>query len=933
MRNQEAARYARWAAMSAGAIALIVVGFFGERALRGYFARRHGPAPVPPTVQQESAGVSYSFSNQDGTTFTIRASHATQFKEGDKALLQDVWVTIYGKEGNRNDNIHTRECSYQPDAGNVQCSGPVEIDMQGVTNEQGGATGQSSTQTAGQLPTNTGGPVHVTTSNVMFNRETGEASTPAPVMLTFPGGQGRGVGLHYSSKQATLRLERDVSFSMSASQKTGGLPVNATAANLEFRRDDHAIALGGPVAMHQGDRQLTAEHVSIRLDKQYHAQQILAEGNPVVSGNEKGAAFTVSAEKFEGTLDANGAIQQVTGEGGVNATRKTPAGEDHFSAERVEIAMVPGRNLLQQMTASGGVSAETTTGANARMLKTSALQIDFAAPATECNADSSGAKAQTQGQGLMSELKLRPPENQTKLGGGGNQRETESALQGLKPHPYYRLYGGARSSALLLSPANFRRPAKARIQRQAFKPELKIRPPESQTVEMRFLERRAEHFPTLAAQAVSPDCAAGTPPIRMDTQKIQSAETLGPATIESKGPNQTIGLKAAKFVAQFGPDGKLHELLGHSGVEITRATANGEPQTSTAKELAAAFGPGGDWATVDETGNVRLTQDGKIATAAHAQVTQSTETIRLEGSPVFSDGLSRTSAGSVTINQKTGEIRATGGVVSTEMAQASANPRKSSNAPAARSGMGNIGVSNIALGEGDAHISGDTLIGSMTSGDVTFHGHARLWQGAAVLQADQISLSQKEGKLEASGNVVAVFPQAPGEGPQLPITAPAKHNATANPASKATVWQIRAQRLTFSNGDSAAHLIGDVTASSDEGSLHSATLDVYLGPASLVGTSQKSAASSSSLGRRGVERAVAQGGVVVSQDGVHGYAERAEYNAASGKFVFSGGQPRITDGNGNTTTGHSLTFDVASDTISVDSEEGSRTLTRHRVEK
>lgn len=770
--------------MSAGAIALIVVSFYGERALRGYIARRHGPAPVPETVQQQSAGVSYSFSNQDGTTYTIRASHATQFKEGDKALLQDVWVTIYGKKGNRNDNIHTRECSYQPEAGNVQCTGDVEIDMQGVTTEKGSP----------------GQPVHVTTSNVTFNRETGEASTPAAVNLTFPGGQGHGVGLQYSSKKAMLRLQRDVSLSMAASQKTGGLPVNATAANLEFQRDDHAIALGGPVVMHQGDRQLTADHVSISLDKQYHAQGISAEGNPVVSGSENGAAFTVSADKFEGTLDPNGAIQQITADGNVNARRNASGSEDHFSAARVDIAMAPGRNLLQQMTASGGVSAETTAGANVRTLKTSALQIDFAAP--------------------------------------GN--------------------------------------------------------------------------------------AAGNLPA-MNRQTIESAETLGPATIESKAANETVNLKAAKFVAAFGPDGKLQKLLGHSGVEITRTAANGEPQTSTAKELAATFGPGGDWATVDETGSVRLTQNGKVATAARAQVSQATDTITLEGSPVFSDGVSRTSAGAVTINQKTGDIRATGGVISTEMAQSTASQRKSSATGTAPNGM-----SNIALGEGDAHISGDTLTGSINAGDVTFRGHARLWQGQAVLQADQIAVSQKEGTLEATGNVVAVFPQAPGEGPQLPISPTAKRSGAANGTAKPTVWQIRAQQLTFSDEQSAAHLVGDVTASSEQGSLHSATLDVYLAPPA---ANQNATASNSAFGGRGLERAVAQGGVIVSQNGVHGYAQRAEYDAVRGKFVFSGGQPRITDGNGNTTTGHSLTFDVASDTISVDSEEGSRTLTRHRVEK
>ncbi|MGH9573294.1 MAG: LPS export ABC transporter periplasmic protein LptC [Candidatus Acidiferrales bacterium] len=857
MRNQEAARYARWAAMSAGAIALVVAGFYGERALRGYIARRHGPELVLETVHQQFGGVSYSFSNQDGTTFTIRASHATQFKEGDKALLQDVWVTIYGKKGNRNDNIHTRECSYQPDAGNVQCTGDVEIDMQGAISENGGADEQP---TAGEPSTMaTGGPVHVTTSNVTFNRETGEASTSAPVNLKFAGGVGRGVGLQYNSKKAMLRLQRDVSFSMAASQKTGGLPVNATAANLEFHRDDRAIALGGPVVMRQGDRQLTADHVSIALDKQYHAQDISAEGNPVISGNDNGAAFTVSAQKFEGALDANGAIQQVTADGSVNGTRKATVAEDHFSAERVEFAMVPGRNLIQQMTASGGVSAQTTASGNVRSLKTSALQIHFAVPITAvgCKAGPSGAKAQIQGQSLMSELKLRPPENQTPK---------------------------------LWSP-----------------------------------EHRAEKLPTLEGRTISSDCASGNPAIRMNKQLIESAETLGPATLESKAPNQTLNLKAAKFAAQFGADGKLHGLLGHSGVEITRTPAGGEPQSSTAKELAATFGPDGDWATVEESGGVRLTQDGKVATAARAQVSQVTNTITLEGLPVFSDGLSRTSAGTVTINQKTGEIRASGGVISTEMAQSGANQRKSSTNAATTTGM-----SNIALGEGDAHISGDALAGSINAGDVTFRGHARLWQGQAVLQADQISVSQKDGKLEATGNVVAVFPQSPGDRMQLPIPSGAKLNTAANATAKQTVWQIRAQKLTFSNEEGAAHLIGDVTASSDQGSLHSATMDVYLAP---LGASQKSAVNNSAFGGRGVQRAVAQGGVIVSQNGFRGYAQEAQYDAARGKFVFTGGQPRITDGNGNTTTGHSLTFDVASDTISVDSEEGSRTLTRHRVEK
>ena len=60
-------------------------------------------------------------------------------------------------------------------------------------------------------------------------------------------------------------------------------------------------------------------------------------------------------------------------------------------------------------------------------------------------------------------------------------------------------------------------------------------------------------------------------------------------------------------------------------------------------------------------------------------------------------------------------------------------------------------------------------------------------------------------------------------------------------------------------------------------------------------------------------------------------ADRGEYSADSGKFVMSGGKPTLYDGSAGTTTGTQLTFFLADDTIIVDSENGSRTLTKHRV--
>jgi lipopolysaccharide export system protein LptA len=86
-------------------------------------------------------------------------------------------------------------------------------------------------------------------------------------------------------------------------------------------------------------------------------------------------------------------------------------------------------------------------------------------------------------------------------------------------------------------------------------------------------------------------------------------------------------------------------------------------------------------------------------------------------------------------------------------------------------------------------------------------------------------------------------------------------------------------------------------------------------------------------GVRQLVRAEGTGGVVVRQSQRRGTAERGVYVVAEGKFVLSGGQPTIYDDVLGTTTGRQLTFFLADDRILVESEEGSRTVTRHRVDK
>lgn len=757
MRNQEAARYARWAATAAGLVALLVVGFYVTRAIRA--ARRHSAvAQIPESVRQQMQTFTYNGMQGGRTVFSIRASRATEFKAGSPALLEDVWISIYGSKGDRNDSIHTRECSYAQKTGGVQCQGQVTIDIR-PAKPQAGAPNQA---------------VHITTSNITFDGQTGDAETPAPVEFSLPQGHGSGVGVSYRTRAAVVRVDRDVKFDMAPNARTDGLPVSLRAASMEVRRDDRKVLLAGPVLIKEGARELSAGSVTVLLDQDFHAQQVLAEGNPSIQASRAGDVFNASAVSLTADLSPDGWVQKVSANGNVVGTRQSPKGVSRFSSDRVEFSMQPAHNILRQMTATGSVVADSRQGGISQSLKTSALQLNFA------------------------------------------------------------------------------------------------------------------------------------PGARPDQQRIQTAETLGPATIVMKDARDTTELRAPKFDAQFSPAGRLQHLTGQK-VDVKRTSGSSPPQIGKADALNASFAPDGAWTVVDETGNVTFQQGDQQAFAQRAHIDGSTGQIMLTGSPAVQDAVSSTTAGTVALAQKSGEFTAKGGVVTTyfganrdHASQAAAKP-----APAAE----------------PAHISAETLSGSSSSGQVVYSGHVRLWQGASVLQADQIAVSRDQKTFRATGNVTTEFAQTAG--PSLMPASASKALKKTGP----TLWKVYSPELAYSGDQGQVHLNGGVRIVSGDVSIAARALDL-----DLAAPKPPSAAGASPLSGQ-LNRAVARGDVVVRQGALHASADTAVYTAADGKFVLFGGKPTITDASGNSASGRSLTFFLPNDTILIDSQEGSRTLTKYRVEK
>jgi LPS export ABC transporter protein LptC len=795
MKRSEAAKYARWSVVAALLLASLTAGVYLERKWVAYREKQKAPPPAPQDVTRRSNGL--TFSKEDGTQkiFTVQASKMTDFKGKDASLLEDVKITIFGKKGERHDTMHTQSCQYEKTGGNIACSGEVQLDLESKAEfERAAKDPKTATQEK----------VHVETRRLVFNRASGIAQTEQPVRFVFPNGTGEAVGVEYHSEEGTVRLLKDVQFSLAAPARSGaekntaGLrePIHVTGKSLDFERESRTMQLYGPVEAKTRMTSLRAGKLTLTLDTAFRAENLVvtpgASGkNPELESQGADGQTNLSAETLTARFAAAGWLTKIDAAGSVHGSRRIAKQTEDFRAENGSMVMWPKVNHPRELNLKGSVQVKThaETSGEARTLQTSELQMQFA---------------------------------DGKRGEGGKLKRAET-----------------------LGPGN-----------------------------MEWTDATA-----------------------------QNGTREGPAGSDVARTK----LQADKLEMEFGEEGEAQQLVATGNVAMERTAGTKQAQTATAQSGVAKLLASGGWSQVDLQGSVKLKEGDRSGQADHATFVRATQTALLTGRALASDAVAETQAPRITFVQSTGEIRAEGGVRSTEFST------KSSGAQLA-------GV--------PANISADTLQGNSKTGRALYTGHARLWQGDSVLEADAIELLRDARVMNASGNVRAVFPQVAGQ-PAAQAVA-----VSAGP-KKPRLWHVTAGTLTYRDAESRAHLEKKVMAQSVEQTMRAAAVDLYFTRSEKPNSNGAAGAApaNAATGAQQISRAVGTGGVIVEQGTRKATADRGEYSATDGKFVMSGGNPTIFDAAEGTTTGHQLTFFLADDTIIVDSEKGSRTLTKHRVEK
>ena len=776
MKRSEAARYARWSALTALVLAAITGGIYLHRIWVAHVEIKKAPPPLTEEKERQSIGLTVSKNEGDRTVFTVKASKSTDLKGQDISLLEDVNVINFGKLGDRHDTIHSQSCRYAKVSGGIECSGAVQIDLETAADAE-------------RVKSNSAEPslIHVETSGVTFNAKSGKAETDQPVKFTLPNGDGDGVGAIFLTQEGTLRLQKNVLISLretgalAVGKKTDAPPTNVVlhGSSLEMGKQARKVVLFGPATAVTPTQELSAGQLTVLLDEQDRAHTLLAEPGALSQRPQltsKGStgpmgAGTLWADSMKADMAPEGWVRTLEAQG--NLQGKSENGE--MQADSGHVEMWPRVNQAKTMTLSGNVHVNQKDPKSGlpRKLTTNSLQMNFA---------------------------------------GGKPGE---------PNP------------------------------------------------------------------------------------VLHAETLEHGTMEwSDTPASQSKLSADKLAVDFRAAGKAKDLVATGNVSTQRDFQGQPTQTATATNGEAQLDASGSWTTMTLRGNVHMKQADRSADAQQAVFARAAQTTVLTGQAVARDEGSETRAMKITFHQDTGDIEAEGKVRSTDLGTKE---------------------DDVHLSQAPSNITAEHMVGNSKTGRALYTGHARLWQGPSVLEADSIDLFRDTKVLNATGNVRAVFPKQANDTKSGDKSANQVAKKDGDAGSNVQIWHISSGTLKYWDTENRAHLEKNVVVVSENEKMRGPVLDLYF--------VREPDPKTGAQGPSKISRAVGTGGVEVQQGDRRGTAQRGVYTADDDKFVLSGGTPTLYDAEEGTTTGRELTFNIADDTIIVDSGNGSRTLTRHRVQR
>ena len=323
---------------------------------RNSLSGRDLPKKLGKNIVQEANGITYSENHGGHVVFRIHASSAEKLANG-HLLLHGVQIEFFSKDNRSIDNVSGSDFEYDQASGVGTAQGPVEITL---TRPPAAAADGARLP---EVPA-AAGAVHVQTSGLSFNQNTGVLTTAQKVNFSIASGSGSAVGAKYDSEQGFLILNRALEMTINRS----GRKVVVHAQHAEFERDAQICQLTGAATDYSGG-QASAGRAKILFAKDGAAQRLDAT-NGFTLATTAGGRVTSPA----GSLIFGAHNQPRSGEmqGGVNLESVSAGKQLRGSAPSAELQF-GSRGELKAVALAQGVEmrSETDRGAGAQTIRVS----------------------------------------------------------------------------------------------------------------------------------------------------------------------------------------------------------------------------------------------------------------------------------------------------------------------------------------------------------------------------------------------------------------------------------------------------------------------------------------------------------------------------------------------------------------------------------
>jgi lipopolysaccharide export system protein LptA len=379
--------------------------------------------------------------------------------------------------------------------------------------------------------------------------------------------------------------------------------------------------------------------------------------------------------------------------------------------------------------------------------------------------------------------------------------------------------------------------------------------------------------------------------MRAGGEEVEQVTTHSPGRIEflpspSRPTDKRRVIDAERMTVRYG---KANAVESFRAVQVrTRTETPRQPKPAvaitTSQDLQAEFDPQTNQMTrVEQWNDFKYEEGPRRATAARAHLDSRTEIITLEQAARLWDDSGVTSADQIILDQSTGQTAASGNVASTRAA-----------------GEKKDAASGLITSSEPFQARAQRMLASDNNQTIRYEGNALVWQGAARLNADTITIDRAAGRLTAEGKVNSLLPGS---------------------ARRPELTTVKAARLVYSEKDLRAVYSGGATLERTALQVKANELHAFFRE-ERAGTSKETK----------LDHVFAEGAVEVAESSLgrsrRGSSAHGEYYLDEEKLVLSGGNPLLVDAARGASRGAVITWFARQDRLIVDNTGSGPSVSR-----